>query len=242
MKKEIDEQIVIPRHIAVIMDGNGRWAKEKGLPRVYGHREGVKRVKELVREAKNLRVEDLTIFAFSTENWDRPKREIEALFVYLEEFLEKYKSELMKDGIRLRMFGRRDRIPKRSIEKIEELESLTKDNKEFIFSIALDFGGRWDIIEAVRKIIKDCKDKKISEEQITEDLFRNYLSLGDLPSPDLLIRTSGEQRISNFLLWDLAYTEFYFCDVYWPDFDEKQFKKALRVYSKRERRFGKVDD
>jgi undecaprenyl diphosphate synthase len=232
----------VPEHIAVIMDGNGRWAKERGLPRMYGHREGSKRVKEILREAKKLNVKILTIFAFSTENWDRPKKEINYLFSYLETFLEKYKKELMKDGIKVNIIGRRDRITKRIVKKIEDIEKLTKDNKDFTFNISLDYGGRWDITEAAKKIIKDCKDNKISEDQIDEDFFSKYLSLGGVPNPDLLIRTSGEQRISNFLLWDLAYAEFYFPEIYWPDFNEEQLRRAINVYDKRERRFGTAND
>ncbi|MBU1122256.1 MAG: isoprenyl transferase [Candidatus Omnitrophica bacterium] len=240
VKSEVIDNKIVPNHIAVIMDGNGRWAKKRGLPRVYGHRKGSQRVKEILREAKKLGVRSLTVFAFSTENWDRPKKEIEYLFSSMAEFLGKYEKELMKDDICLRMIGRRDRIPKKSIKKISMIENLTKNNKSFCFNIALDFGGRWDITEAARKIIKDCEDKKISFSQITEDVFSKYLSLGDIANPDLLIRTSGEQRISNFLLWDLAYAEFYFPEVCWPDFDVKQLRKALKIYSERDRRYGAI--
>jgi undecaprenyl diphosphate synthase len=226
--------IKIPYHVAIIMDGNGRWAKERGLSRTTGHREGIKRIKEIVKEAKKIGIKILTIFAFSTENWNRPKKEIDFLFSYLNDFLDNYKKELMREDIKLRVIGRRDRIKKKIIKKIEEIEKLTKNNKGFIFNIALDYGGRWDIVEAARKILKE--GEKL--EEINEDDFKNYLSLGNLPDPDLLIRTSGEQRISNFLLWHLAYTEFYFPKVWWPDFDKKELKKAVEVYSQRERRFG----
>ncbi|UCD14830.1 MAG: isoprenyl transferase [Candidatus Omnitrophota bacterium] len=239
---KVKEKGVVPNHVAIIMDGNGRWAKERGLPRVYGHRKGGQRLRQLLKEAKRLKVKSITIFAFSTENWDRPRKEINYLFSYMEGFLSKYKNELMKEEIRLRMIGRRDRIPKTSIKKIEEIESLTKNNKKFFFNIALDFGGRWDITEAARKIIRDYEGKRISRSQITEEVFGSYLSLADTPSPDLLIRTSGEQRVSNFLLWDLAYAEFYFSQVYWPDFDVKQFRGAIKAYSERNRRFGGIGD
>ncbi|MBU1811299.1 MAG: isoprenyl transferase [Candidatus Omnitrophica bacterium] len=229
-----------PHHIAIIMDGNGRWAKKRGLPRTIGHREGVKRIKEIVREAKKLGVKILTIFAFSTENWNRSKNEIKFLFQYLNIFLKNYKKELMRKDIRLKAIGRRDRIDKNSIRQVEVVEELTKDNKSFIFNIALDYGGRWDITEAARRIVSDYQNKLVSKEAITEDFFQQYLSLGGLASPDLLIRTSGEQRISNFLLWDLAYTELYFPQKYWPDFNVMELEKAIEVYSQRIRKFGKI--
>ncbi|MBU0895998.1 MAG: isoprenyl transferase [Candidatus Omnitrophica bacterium] len=230
----------VPHHIAIIMDGNGRWAKKRGLPRTIGHREGVKRIKEIVREAKKLGVKILTIFAFSTENWNRSKNEIKFLFQYLNIFLKNYKKELMRKDIRLKAIGRRDRIDKNSIRQVEVVEELTKDNKSFIFNIALDYGGRWDITEAARRIVSDYQNKLISKEAINEDFFEQYLSLGGLASPDLLIRTSGEQRISNFLLWDLAYTELYFPQKYWPDFNVMELEKAIEVYSQRIRKFGKI--
>lgn len=230
----------VPHHIAIIMDGNGRWAKKRGLPRTIGHREGVKRIKEIVREAKKLGVKILTIFAFSTENWNRSKNEIKFLFQYLNIFLKNYKKELMRKDIRLKAIGRRDRIDKKSIRQVEVVEELTKNNKSFIFNIALDYGGRWDITEAARGIVSDYQNKVISKEAITEDFFQQYLSLGGLASPDLLVRTSGEQRISNFLLWDLAYTELYFPQKYWPDFNTKELEKAIEVYSQRIRKFGKI--
>lgn len=232
----------VPEHIAVIMDGNGRWAKERGLPRMLGHREGGKRVREIIACAKKIKVKVVTIFAFSTENWDRPPKEIDFLFNYLESFLKQHKKDFMREGIRVKAIGRRSRFPRRIIDILEEVESLTGRNKEFLLNIALDYGGRWDITHAAKKIIEDYGNKKISPEQITENLFGGYLSLGGVPNPDLLIRTSGEQRISNFLLWDLAYTEFYFADVYWPDFNEEQFKKAIEVYHRRHRRFGQAND
>ncbi|MDD5194801.1 MAG: isoprenyl transferase [Candidatus Omnitrophica bacterium] len=230
----------IPNHIAVIMDGNGRWAKQRGLPRTAGHKEGVERVKKTVSAAKKLGVKMLTIFAFSTENWNRPRQEVDLLFSYLEIFLSTYKKELMKENIRLKVIGRRDRITPRIIEKIEELEGVTSQNSSFIFTIALDYGGRWDIVEAAKKIIGACTDKKISLQEVNEDLFGKYLALGNLPEPDLLIRTSGEKRISNFLLWNLAYSEFYFPEIHWPDFNEEELRKAIEIYSERERRFGAV--
>jgi undecaprenyl diphosphate synthase len=221
------------------MDGNGRWAKKRGLPRTVGHKRGIERVKEIVREAKKLGVKIFTIFAFSTENWDRPPKEIKFLFSYLESFLDNYRDELMKDAIKLKAIGRRDRIDKQAMKKIEEIEELTAGNKSFIFNIALDYGGRWDIVQAVKKIGNSLTKEKISE--INEDNFGAFLSLAGLPDPGFLIRTSGEQRISNFLIWNLAYAEFYFAPCFWPDFSKSQLHKALEVYSKRSRRFGKIN-
>jgi undecaprenyl diphosphate synthase len=232
--------MTIPYHIAIIMDGNGRWAQERGLPRTAGHREGVKRVKEVVKEAKRLGVKILTLFAFSTENWARPPKEIKFLFSYLNFFLENYRKELMRENIRLNVIGRRDRINAEVMEKIEDLETLTKDNSSFVLNVALDYGGKWDIVQAAKEIIRDYKINKISEQDLDEDCFKKYLSLGGMQEPELLIRTSGEQRISNFLLWDLAYAEFYFPKVHWPAFSKNELKKAIEVYSKRKRRFGKI--
>jgi len=232
----------IPYHVAIIMDGNGRWARQRNLDRYFGHKEGIKRIKEIVRAAKDLGIKILTIFAFSTENWNRPKKEIRFLFSYLNKFLEDYKKELMKEDIKLNVIGRRDRIPLNIIKKIEKLEKLTDNNKSFILNVALDYGGKWDILNAVNKLMRDIKEKNLSSDNIDEDFFRKYLSLKDLPDVDLLIRTSGEQRISNFLLWNLAYSELYFPKVYWPDFDKEELRKAIEEYSERERRFGKIED
>lgn len=230
----------IPQHIAIIMDGNGRWAKARGLSRIAGHSEGSKRIKEIVKAAKEAGVKILTVFAFSTENWDRPKNEIAMLFSYLNDFLNNYKKELEKQNIKLRIIGRRDKLDKNTIKKIEEVEKATSGNDGFIFNIAIDYGGRWDILEAVKKVLADFESSKITKEQITEEYFKNYLELSNLPDPELLIRTSGEERISNFLLWNLAYTELYFPDICWPDFTKEELTKAIEVYSKRERRFGKI--
>ncbi len=164
------------------------------------------------------------------------------LFSYLDRFLDNYKKELIKEDIKLKVIGRRDRIDKRIIRKIEEIEDITKNNESFNFNIALDYGGRWDIVDAAKRIVKDCCDKKVSCEDINEKLFGNYLSLAGIRQPDFLIRTSGEQRISNFLIWDLAYSEFYFTPTFWPDFDKEQLRKAIEVYSMRVRRFGEIRD
>lgn len=231
----------IPNHIAIIMDGNGRWAQKKGLPRIAGHKKGAQRVKEAVTESLKLGVKALTIFAFSTENWNRPKMEIEFLFSYLAKFLDSYKKKLIKDDIRLKVIGRRDRISEVVLKKIKEVEGLTKDNKSFIFNIAIDYGGRWDIVNAAKAITQGCVNKKISQKDINEELFSDYLCLKTF-DPDLLIRTSGEQRVSNFLVWNLAYSEFYFTSLFWPDFDKFQLHKAIKVYSQRDRRFGEIHE
>ncbi|UCC95565.1 MAG: isoprenyl transferase [Candidatus Omnitrophota bacterium] len=230
----------VPHHIAIIMDGNGRWARKRGLPRTAGHREGIKRVKEITKEAKRLGVKILTIFAFSTENWSRPKKELSFLFSSLENFLESYKKELIREDIRLVMIGRRDRINPEIIKKIEETERETARNKSFMLVIALDYGGRWDIVEATKKIMRDYENKKFKLEELSEDVVSAYLSLRSIPDPDLLIRTSGEQRMSNFLLWNLAYAEFYFPQVSWPDFKKEELRKALQTFAQRERRFGSL--
>ena len=228
----------IPYHIGIIMDGNGRWAKQRGLLRIAGHKQGMKRVREIVSETKKIGSKILTVFAFSSENWNRPKEEVQLIFSYLEDFLQRYRKELMREDIQLRIIGRRDRMHKRTVRKIEETEKLTAKNKEVVFNIALDYGGRWDILEAARKIVKEEKQSKISIQDLDDDCFRKYLALGDLPDIDLLIRTSGEQRISNFLLWHLAYAEFYFPQIYWPDFDANELRRAVEIYSQRQRKFG----
>lgn len=230
----------VPYHIAVIMDGNGRWAKKRMLPRMVGHRQGARRVKEILREAKRIGVKALTIFAFSTENWNRPQKEIDFIFSYLVKFLRGYRKEFIKKDIKFKAIGRRDRFSEEVIEEITKTEDVTKNNKSFTFNVALDYGGRWDIANATRRIAKKCVDKSISWEDIDEKLFNKYLSLGNIPAPDLLIRTSGEKRISNFLIWDLAYSEFYFTSVFWPEFNKEQLHKAIKAYSQRDRRFGAI--
>lgn len=210
------------------------------LPRMVGHREGAKRVKEILREAKRIGVKALTIFAFSTENWNRPPREVEFIFSYLIRFLRDYRKEFIKKDIKFKAIGRRDRLSKKVIEEIRKTEDVTGSSQSFTFNVALDYGGRWDIVNAAKKIAKKCVDKSMSWEDIDEKLFNKYLSLGNVPAPDLLIRTSGEKRISNFLIWDLAYSEFYFTPVLWPEFNKEQLHKAIKSYSQRDRRFGVI--
>jgi undecaprenyl diphosphate synthase len=231
--------IKVPQHIAIIMDGNGRWARKRKLPRFEGHRRGVQRIDEVLLLFKKCKIKQLTVFAFSTENWQRPKKEIKAIFSYFEYYLEKKKEQLIKEDIRLRVFGRRDRINKNLIKKIEEVESLTAKCSQLYFNIAFDYGGRWEIVNVIKKVINDLKAGDIKYNQIKEGRINNYFSLSKL-EPDLLIRTSGEHRISNFLLWQLAYSELYFSKVLWPDFSEKDLAEALDDYKTRKRRFGKV--
>ncbi|MDD5069122.1 MAG: isoprenyl transferase [Candidatus Omnitrophica bacterium] len=229
----------VPKHIAIIMDGNGRWAKSRGLPRTMGHLEGSKRFREIVKESLNLGIKALTAFAFSTENWARSKKEVDFLFNNMAGFVKTYKKELIANGAKFNFIGRRDRLPQFLVGELEKLEAETYPNKKFILNVALDYGGRWDIVEAAKKIAVDYKNNKIKKENIDELLFSDYLSLSGICPPDLLIRTSGEKRISNFLLWDLAYAEFYFTDIHWPDFKKSQLHLAVEEYSKRDRRFGR---
>ncbi|OQX88496.1 MAG: hypothetical protein B6D55_00205 [Candidatus Omnitrophica bacterium 4484_70.2] len=228
----------VPYHVAIIMDGNGRWAKRRGLPRNLGHKRGIERIEEVIKEAKKIGIKILTLFAFSTENWSRPKKEVNFLFSYLKRFLKKKKKSLLQEKIRVNFIGRRDRLDKELLEEMKNIEKLTRKNDALIINLAIDYGGRWDILNAAKRIWKEAKRKKINLEKIEEEEFRKYLALEEFPYPDLLIRTSGEKRISNFLLWQSAYTEFYFPEVLWPDFDKKELEKAVEEYRRRERRFG----
>ncbi len=224
----------LPRHVAIIMDGNGRWAKLRGLPRVFGHREGAKTVEKTIKFANEIGIKHLTLYAFSTENWNRPKEEVEAIMSLLVEYINTKVPSLIEDNIKLRFMGRRKDLPEMILKTVQEGEEKTKNCSGMDLVVALNYSGRAEIVDAVNEIIKSGK------KEITEEDFKNYLYLPDLPDPDLLIRTSGEQRISNFMLWQMAYTEFYFTPVLWPDFDENEFLKALYDYQNRERRFGRV--
>ncbi|WP_029520581.1 isoprenyl transferase [Persephonella sp. IF05-L8] len=224
----------IPEHVAIIMDGNGRWAKRRGLPRVFGHREGAKRVEKVIEFARDVGIKWLTVFAFSTENWGRPKEEVEAIMSLLVEYINKKVPELIKRDIRLRFMGRIHELPEMIRKSVEEGEEATKGCSSMNFVVALNYSGKSEIIDAVNKAIKSGK------QNITEEDFRQFLYIPEMPEPDLLIRTSGEERISNFMLWQTAYTEFYFTETLWPDFDSEEFLKALYEYQSRERRFGKV--
>ncbi len=228
----------VPTHIAIIMDGNGRWAKERLLPRTVGHKAGVEAIRAVTKECSALGIKHLTLYAFSTENWKRPKLEVDALMNLLYTYLNKELKELHRNNVKITTIGDIDVLPSKSVEAVKNAIDMTKDNTGLNLNIALNYGSRNDIKNAVIDIAKNCKSGKIDIEDINEDTITKYLSTNFIPDPDLIIRTSGEQRISNFLLWEIAYSEFYFTDVYWPDFDENEVRKAIYVYQNRDRRFG----
>ncbi|MDH3865018.1 MAG: isoprenyl transferase [Gammaproteobacteria bacterium] len=228
----------IPRHVAVIMDGNGRWARKRSLPRHAGHRSGVKSVREVVENSARYGVEYLTLFAFSSENWRRPEEEVGMLMSLFLEALRREVADLHKNNVRLRFIGERECLDSKLNEKISNAEALTADNTGLRLQVAVAYGGRWDIVEAARSVASKVVSGEISPESIDEATFAAELQLGGAPDPDLLIRTGGEQRISNFLLWNLAYAELWFTDVLWPDFGQAEFEAALAYYSERQRRYG----
>ncbi len=230
----------LPRHIAIIMDGNGRWAELRGLPRIAGHGEGIKSVKETTSLCLDLGIPNLTIYAFSQENWKRPPQEINALMLLLEKFLQNELDELVERGIRFRTIGRVDSLPASALRWVRKVERETAHLDKLTLTVALSYGGRSEIVDAVRRLAADCQSGKVSPDQIDEPFLERYLSTQGLPDPDLLIRTSGEARISNFLLWQLAYTEMYFTPTLWPDFRRREGLLALLDYQRRERRFGRL--
>lgn len=231
---------VLPKHIAVIMDGNGRWAEARGLPRIAGHREGIKSVREITSLCRELGIAALTIYAFSVENWNRPAPEINALMRLLEHYLQAERDNLIEKGIRFKAIGRIDFLPQSAIKWIRNTERDTAHLDKMVLTVALSYGGRSEIVDAARNLARDCKANRIQPEEVDERLFESYLSTHELPDPDLLIRTSGEARISNFLLWQLAYTELYFTPTLWPDFRRRDALLAFLEYQRRERRFGRV--
>lgn len=226
----------IPNHIAIIMDGNGRWAKERKLARYFGHQAGVESVREVVRSCAKLGVKYLTLFVFSTENWERPKREVNALMNLLKKLLKSEAKELNENNVRVRAIGQIERLPKEVKKNLEELIELTKNNTGLTLVLSLSYGGRQEILDAIKKILKN----KLEPERFDEKEFRKFLYDPEIPDPDLMIRTGGEYRISNFLLFQSAYTEFYFTKTLWPDFREKDLLLAIEDYQKRKRRFGRV--
>lgn len=230
----------IPKHIAIIMDGNGRWASQRLLPRIAGHKAGYDAVKKTIRVCIERKINVLTLFAFSSENWARPKQEVDALMQLFIYALRHEVKSLHKNNVQLRVIGNVASFNNELQDEIQKAISLTAKNTGLILVIAVDYGGQWDILEATKKIATQVKESQLSIDAITAELFQQQLSTKDLPPPDLFIRTSGEQRISNFLLWQLAYTELYFANVFWPDFDDTTLDDALRFYETRERRFGKV--
>jgi len=228
----------IPHHVAIVMDGNGRWANKRFLPRTAGHREGVKAVRNTIEACARAGVKVLTLFAFSSENWKRPKSEVVSLMDLFVSSLEKEVNKLKENGVRLNFIGDRTQFSRKLQDKIEESEQVTASNDKFLLNIAANYGGRWDIVQACKNICQKVQDQQLKIEDISEEEFANYLSTSSLPDPDLFIRTAGEQRISNFLIWQMAYTEFYYTDVFWPEFDEQQLHLALEKFSQRKRKFG----
>ena len=230
----------IPKHIAIIMDGNGRWAKDHNLPRALGHKAGVEAIRRIVKECNNLGVKYLTLYAFSTENWNRPMQEIDSLMKLLVEYLKNEFEELNNNDVVINSIGNISKLPRICRIELANAYEKTKNNKGLILNLALNYGGRNEIVDAVKQISLDLISKKINKDEITEDLFSKYMYTREMPDPDLIIRPSGELRLSNFLLWQSAYSEFWFSDINWPDFHEKELKLAIRDYQKRDRRFGKV--
>lgn len=228
----------IPKHVAIILDGNGRWAKSKGMPRNYGHTVGAKNVETVCQAADELGIEYLTLYAFSTENWNRPDSEVAALMKLLESYLKNCIRTANKNNMRVRVIGELSRLSGSFQKKIQELEEVSAANTGLNLTIAINYGSRDEMLRAMKHMFTDIKNGRITEEEINEKTFSGYLDTRELPDPDLLIRTSGEQRLSNYLLWQLAYSEFYFTDVPWPDFHKKELELAVEAYNKRDRRFG----
>ena len=230
----------VPAHIAIIMDGNGRWAKARGLPRAAGHERGVEALRRTVEAAGEIGVRYLTVYSFSTENWRRPAAEVNALFGLLRTFIKKDLGRLKKEGVKINVMGRREGLPDDIAELVEKAERETASNSDFVLNIAFNYGGREEIARAARSLSADVASGAVLPEDVTEDVLASYLDTADMPDPDLLVRTSGEYRLSNFLLWQAAYSELVFFDVLWPDFDRAWLEKAVAIYSERERRFGAV--
>ena len=239
--KEIDKHN-LPRHIAVIMDGNGRWAKKKGATRIFGHKSAVKSVMETVEGAAELGIKYLTLYAFSTENWFRPSNEINALMELLVSTIKKEIKKLTENKIRLLTIGDINSLPSNCKKKLQEATDITRNCNRMTLIVAVSYSGRWEIVEAVKKIVNQAKKGLIDTKDLNESLFASYLNTKDIPDPELLIRTSGELRISNFLLWQIAYAELYFTELLWPDFRKEELYKAIISYQKRERRFGKTSE
>jgi len=228
----------IPRHLAIIMDGNGRWAEKRRLPRILGHRKGVETVQQIVDDCLDLGVGYLTLYAFSSENWGRPRDEVDALMGLLGNFLKKELSQLQKRGIRLVAIGELDRLPEATVKILKDIIAKTEHNTEMVMNLALSYGSRNELTRAIQSLARDVAEGKLRSDDLSEQDIEARLDTHDIPDPDLLIRTSGEMRVSNFLLWQIAYTELYFTETLWPDFSRDELTKALQVYSNRQRRFG----
>ena len=240
MGKELNPNWKIPQHVAIIMDGNGRWAKKRGLPRNMGHRQGAKTVEMVCKEAYHLGIQYVTVYAFSTENWSRPEDEIATLMNLLRSYMKDCVKQASKNKMRVKVIGDISRLDVDLQKSIQILEKESENNTGLRFQIALNYGGRDELLRAIKQVSKDVKNGVLSEEELTEQQFSSYLDTAGIPEPDLLIRTSGEQRLSNFLLWQLAYTEFYFPEVLWPDFSKDDLIDAIAYYNTRERRYGGV--
>ena len=232
----------VPQHIAIILDGNGRWAKAKGMPRNYGHAQGSKNVEKICEEAWRMGIKYLTVYAFSTENWSRPENEVAALMKLLRNYMKTCLKTAANNDMKIRVIGDIEPLDDDIKSRIRELEAATTDNGGLNFTIALNYGSRDELTRAAQKMAKDCAEGKIKAEEIDESVFETYLDTHGIPDPDMMIRTSGEQRLSNYLLWQLAYSEFYFTDVPWPDFTKEELVKAIEEYNHRHRRFGKVEE
>jgi|SRR5690625_51363 len=232
----------LPQHIAIIMDGNGRWAKQYGKPRIFGHKNGVQSVRDVTEAAAELGVQFLTLYAFSTENWSRPMREVSALMSLLVETIHREMETLNKNNIRLRAIGELDKLPGRTYKALQVGLDKTKNNNHMVLTLALNYSSRWEITETMKIIGKEVAEGKINPEDISESTISHYLATRFMPDPELLIRTSGEMRLSNFLLWQCAYTEFYFSSKMWPEFRKEDFYEAIHEFQNRERRFGKTSE
>ena len=232
----------VPQHVAIILDGNGRWAKAKGMPRNYGHAQGSKNVERICEEAWRMGIKYLTVYAFSTENWNRPKDEVDALMKLLRNYMKTCLKTAAKNDMKVRVIGDIEPLDEDIKKRIGELEAATVDNGGLNFTIALNYGSRDEMTRAARRMAQDCADGKLDPDKIDESVFESYLDTHGIPDPDLMIRTSGEQRLSNYLLWQLAYSEFYFTDVPWPDFTKEELVKAVEEYNHRHRRFGGVEE
>ncbi|WP_275564668.1 isoprenyl transferase [Acetatifactor aquisgranensis] len=238
MGAEMGEELTMPRHVAIILDGNGRWARSKGMPRNYGHVQGAKTVETICEDAYRMGIQYLTVYAFSTENWGRPRDEVDALMKLLRNYMKTCLKTAEKNRMCVRVLGEKSRLDEDIRSRIQELEEATKDNDGLHFQIAINYGGRDEIVRASRKMAEAVAEGKLRPEEITEETLSGFLDTAGIPEPDLLIRTCNEQRISNFLLWQLAYTEFYFTPVLWPDFTKEELMKAVEAYNHRDRKYG----
>ena len=237
-KKSMASRLEVPPHVAIIMDGNGRWAIKRGLPRMVGHRAGTENLRRIITACVEFGIKYLTIYAFSTENWGRPREEVEGLMNILEDVIDRELAELNKEGVQLRHIGRLERLDPKLQEKVLDAIELTKHNDRLVLNVAFNYGGRDEIVNAIQKMIKDG----VKVEEVTSDLVSHYLFTAGVPDPDLIIRTSGELRVSNFLIWQGAYSEWYVTSVYWPDFNKDEFRKALDTFAKRDRRYGGLSE